>query len=174
MKRLFLLIAFVFLSVNVFSKNIDLKPTILDNGAIEIENVKGKVEDRINVENLTDEKLEIVIYGIEKKGKSTLISSTSVFAHEKRYISTAKEDDLDDFVKFRVEVKGAKVEFCTAQCEWSDLYLVISQVKTDASADYCEKPYSEADELLKWKQLLDSGAITKDEYEAKKKQILAL
>ena len=31
---------------------------------------------------------------------------------------------------------------------------------------------SNADELLKYKKLLDSGAITKDEYEQKKKQLL--
>jgi uncharacterized protein YdeI (BOF family) len=33
---------------------------------------------------------------------------------------------------------------------------------------------SNADELLKYKKLLDSGAITKDEYEQKKKQLLGL
>lgn len=33
---------------------------------------------------------------------------------------------------------------------------------------------STADELLKWKQLLDSGAITQEEYDAKKKQLLGL
>ena len=33
---------------------------------------------------------------------------------------------------------------------------------------------SGADELLKWKKLLDDGAITQEEYDAKKKQILNL
>lgn len=33
---------------------------------------------------------------------------------------------------------------------------------------------SDADELLKFKELLDEGAITEEEYEAKKKQILGL
>ncbi|WP_303804633.1 SHOCT domain-containing protein [Ruminococcus flavefaciens] len=33
---------------------------------------------------------------------------------------------------------------------------------------------SMADEIAKYKQLLDSGAITEEEYEAKKKQILGL
>ena len=33
---------------------------------------------------------------------------------------------------------------------------------------------SDADELLKFKELLDAGAITEEEYEAKKKQILGL
>lgn len=34
--------------------------------------------------------------------------------------------------------------------------------------------YSSADELLKFKQLLDSGIITQDEFDAKKKQLLGL
>lgn len=33
---------------------------------------------------------------------------------------------------------------------------------------------SPADELIKWKSLLDSGGITQDEYDAKKKQLLGL
>lgn len=33
---------------------------------------------------------------------------------------------------------------------------------------------SNADELLKWKKLKDEGAITEEEYEAKKKQLLGL
>lgn len=35
-------------------------------------------------------------------------------------------------------------------------------------------PASSADELLKFKQLLDSGAITQEEFDAKKKQLLGL
>lgn len=33
---------------------------------------------------------------------------------------------------------------------------------------------SDAEELKKYKELLDSGAITKEEYEIKKKQMLGL
>lgn len=33
---------------------------------------------------------------------------------------------------------------------------------------------SDADEIAKYKALLDSGAITQEEYEAKKKQLLGL
>ena len=41
--------------------------------------------------------------------------------------------------------------------------------KTDVS-----QRISTADELRKFKELYDDGAITEDEYEAKKKQILGL
>ncbi|MCW3126931.1 MAG: Short C-terminal domain, partial [Bacteroidetes bacterium] len=33
-------------------------------------------------------------------------------------------------------------------------------------------PLSGADELMKWKKLLDQGIITKEEFEAQKKKIL--
>jgi len=46
----------------------------------------------------------------------------------------------------------------------------ISEVKSTAPAAAA----SSADEIGKYKALLDSGAITQDEYEAKKKQLLGL
>lgn len=41
------------------------------------------------------------------------------------------------------------------------------------STEGCAQP-SSADEILKYKQLLDAGAITQEEYDAKKKQLLGL
>lgn len=35
-------------------------------------------------------------------------------------------------------------------------------------------PRSEADELMKYKELLDSGVITQEEFDAKKKQLLGV
>ena len=37
-----------------------------------------------------------------------------------------------------------------------------------------EIPQSNADELKKYKELLDSGVITQEEFDAKKKQLLGL
>lgn len=37
-----------------------------------------------------------------------------------------------------------------------------------------KKELSQADEIEKFKQLLDSGAITQEEYDKKKKQILGI
>ncbi len=47
----------------------------------------------------------------------------------------------------------------------------ISQSKTQANVP---NAHSDADELLKFKNLLDSGVITQDEFDAKKRQILGL
>lgn len=43
-----------------------------------------------------------------------------------------------------------------------------------AIASVQQPQFSAPDELMKWKQLLDAGAITQDEYEAKKKLLLGL
>lgn len=37
-----------------------------------------------------------------------------------------------------------------------------------------QEVHNPADELLKWKECLDAGAITQDEFDAKKKQLLGL
>ena len=177
MKHIFLLlIAFVFSAACVFAKTINLNPQILSDGSVVIENVKGKVEDRLHVENRTDVAFGIVVVGIEKKGKETVISESFVKAHDGLYLPSSFEDDLDDFVRFRIEIKNASIEYCTAQCEWSDLYLIINKVtvKGSGSAESLPENVSAADELLKWKKLLDAGAVTQEEYEAKKKQLLAL
>ncbi len=44
-------------------------------------------------------------------------------------------------------------------------------IKPDSSPSI---PRSEADEIRKYKELLDEGAITQEEYEKKKKQILKI
>ena len=41
-------------------------------------------------------------------------------------------------------------------------------------AQYKKGEYSEADEIKKYKELLDTNAITQEEYSAKKKQLLGL
>lgn len=52
----------------------------------------------------------------------------------------------------------------------------LSRMKIAACEDQngIERSGSEADEILKYKQLLDIGAITQEEFEAKKKQLLGL
>ena len=48
----------------------------------------------------------------------------------------------------------------------------IEEVKRNHNTGSTSKQFSPADELKKYKELLDMGAITQEEYEMKKKQIL--
>ena len=51
---------------------------------------------------------------------------------------------------------------------------LIVPAKTAEPAVVIQKPTSNADELKKYKELLDSGVITQEEFDAKKKQLLGL
>ena len=53
-----------------------------------------------------------------------------------------------------------------------DLKTLIESLQNEGSQSTAQS--SGADELLKFKELLDAGAITEEEYEAKKKQILGM
>lgn len=50
----------------------------------------------------------------------------------------------------------------------------IKEAKQAPSLQVVESQTSDADELLKFKQLLDAGVISQEEFDAKKKQILGL
>ena len=55
------------------------------------------------------------------------------------------------------------------------LIIVACYPNLNAQANTIQSPQQTSiDELMKYKQLLDSGAITQEEYESKKKQILNL
>ncbi|MFN2937731.1 SHOCT domain-containing protein [Lachnospiraceae bacterium YH-ros2226] len=56
----------------------------------------------------------------------------------------------------------------------SCLELIIRENQKSLSASENSKAADAADEILKYKKLLDAGAITQEEYEAKKKQLLNL
>lgn len=53
-----------------------------------------------------------------------------------------------------------------------ELKELIESLKSENSQPAAQS--SDADEILKFKELLDAGAITEEEYEAKKKQILGV
>jgi len=61
------------------------------------------------------------------------------------------------------------------------IHIVIDKIKSDNNKPVAQETQrieppapSAADELLKYKSLLDAGAITQEEYDAKKKQLLGL
>lgn len=54
------------------------------------------------------------------------------------------------------------------------LIIILLRPNKDTSNNNENLITSEADELAKFKKLLDEGAITEEEYQAKKKQILKL
>lgn len=61
----------------------------------------------------------------------------------------------------------------TAQSCISALEIILDEVQAN-SVNTATTQNSPADEIMKYKQLLDTGAITQEEFEAKKKQLLNL
>lgn len=65
---------------------------------------------------------------------------------------------------------GAGLSFCAGFFLFI-LGIIIMAVLPDKSGK--EKAVTSADALLKYKQLLDAGAISQDEFDAKKKELMA-
>lgn len=68
-----------------------------------------------------------------------------------------------------------KTAYKSAQDALSALQLAVDKVDNNSSGTpVVQQTISSADELLKFKQLLDMGAITQEEFDTKKKQLLGL
>ena len=86
----------------------------------------------------------------------------------------------DVYVKFiTTETKKSGIIYKTtyplAQETMSIFNIISESLKQETQQNTADKePISAADEILKFKQLLDAGIITQEEFEAKKKQLLNL
>ncbi|MFJ8459194.1 SHOCT domain-containing protein [Lysinibacillus xylanilyticus] len=52
--------------------------------------------------------------------------------------------------------------------------LIVAEEETEAFQPVAQNQISAADEILKFKKLLDDGILTKEEFDAKKKQLLGI
>jgi len=101
-------------------------------------------------------------------------------------VKSVNLDNLND-IFYQTKLYHGYLEFdtlkeCVTVCfpdkeDARRLYAVINDYfsefkKKEKSSDSVVTPFSAADELRKFKQLLDDGIITQEEYDAKKKQLL--
>ncbi len=81
-------------------------------------------------------------------------------------------------VKIRMRMKRSSGQYRKALKETQEILSCLELIIRDNQAGANENPVKNnpdpADEILKYKRLLDAGAITPEEYEAKKKQLLGL
>jgi hypothetical protein len=141
-------------------------------GEIVIDNTTGVVEDKLRIGNDTNTGIEIIIKGNHRNLGLTTVASGFIKPKDTKYLSSKFEDDLDSFNSFIISLKEGKITKYTAEMNHNDLIFSIHE--TDLKQPDNSSTVSPADELIKWKQLLDMGGITKEEYEAKKKQLLGL
>lgn len=71
------------------------------------------------------------------------------------------------------KIRKRRILACSRMREYERKHPEVAMPHVVATIEQKETP-SSADELLKWKKLLDEGAITQEEYDAKKKQLLGL
>ena len=71
------------------------------------------------------------------------------FAFTKSTVSNERMEDIFEFVKKQVEIN-----------------------KSSISAPTIQQTITSADEIMKYKELLDLGVITQEEFDTKKKQLL--
>ena len=85
----------------------------------------------------------------------------------KKMVSTAQPSGGNKVV---ITIKTGGLTSCDV---WIDEAIAACEVKPCGDAKDAPAKFSVADELLKLKKLLDSGAITQAEYDAQKKKLLA-
>jgi hypothetical protein len=172
MKKLIALFLIIFCSTIVYAKTITLQTDYNTKGEIVIENTTGIIEDKLRVGNDTNTGIEVIIKGNHRNLGLITVASGFIKPKDTRYLSSKHEGDLDSFKSFIISLKEGKIIKYTAEMNHDDLIFSIHE--TDLKQPDNSSTVSPADELIKWKQLLDMGGITKEEYEAKKKQLLGL
>ena len=90
--------------------------------------------------------------------------------------NSPKQTEYIDFITSETKTSSFiyKTAYKSAQDVLSALQLVIDKANTDAAEEPAPTELSAADEILKYKRLLDEGIITEDEFNAKKTQLLNL
>ncbi len=79
------------------------------------------------------------------------------------------------FVPSLIEFKSGSIQYNTAHTQASQVASVFDDIIASCNnSTVAPAPASAADEILKYKNLLDSGVITQEEFEQKKKQLLDL
>ncbi len=117
-----------------------------------------------------------------RKGKVTLDYAIYDVVEFQKVLSIGFEDELG-YMRFRCSQQAGKevIFFFTNNYAAEEMYSYIcnridavKKKQLEKSTRQTKEHISAADELLKFKQLLDMGAITQEEYDAKKKQLLGL
>lgn len=111
-----------------------------------------------------------------------LCTDQAVYYHPRLTVSFSKYD-FSSISAVTLEVVNSYSSVCLtiSNGETSKLYVATKEaekmadyIKSKLSKSSVSPSFSAADEISKFKSLLDSGAITEAEFEAKKKQLLGL
>lgn len=179
----------------------DIQNTLL--GGKPLAKQYAKVASQVILNLMPDEDMEYIVFGYQAYQNERSLGHDSIFAMtNKRVLLGAREPDI--FSKFPVitfnydqiqNVYAGKrgplsgrinIDTNVHQLAFEVISNYQAQIAQEINRRFTEKKSamnemtrepqitSAADEILKFKQLLDAGIITSEEFEAKKKQLLGL
>lgn len=152
---------------------------ILNDGSVSVIREKGDFEDNIKISNKTDRTLTVSVKGIRKRsGKEEFLGNQKIDVGKTERLHTNFSGRMDLFSDFTFRFSEGAVTGFETSLEKNDLYLYIngieekSEQKADVDSVSAGSVEDAADKILKYKKLLDMGAITQQEFDLLKKQIL--
>lgn len=152
---------------------------ILNDGSVFVIREKGDFEDNIKISNKTERTLTVSVKGIRKRsGKEEFLGNQKIDAGKTERLHTDFSGRMDLFSDFTFRFSEGAVTGFETSLEKNDLYLYINgigektEIKADSVSISAVSAEDSADKILKYKKLLDMGAITQQEFEMLKKQIL--
>ncbi len=153
---------------------------ILDDGSVFVIRKKGDFEDNIKISNRTDIILTVSVNGKRKRsGKEEFLGNQRIEPGKTERLQTDFTGRMDLFSDFTFRFSEGPVSDFETSLERNDLYLCINKIlekteaKNDAFSSGTENSEDDiADKILKYKKLLDIGAITQQEFVTLKKKLL--
>ena len=109
----------------------------------------------------------------KKKSKTSINSMQIRISLSNKY----RNQILIDLLPLKSEIKSGSLAYTSYKSQADKLVSFLDSLCNKVNAathSSTESHVSEADEILKFKSLLDSGIISQEEFEAKKKQLLGL
>ena len=129
----------------------------------DIYDVQLQTEEQVSKDVTLTRLLLIGVFAFGAKKKTKTVNYCLVIDYEKDGIRTKGVFSGESCNKIYGEITT-----------WRQKALQKQGTQTEPTAPATNQPADPAAEIAKYKSLLDSGAITPDEYEAKKKQLLGL
>lgn len=138
---------------------------ISDKKKTDEQRIKRQLKIEIEIE--TKNKMDPNYVDYTSIVKVTLVDSYTEVSDKLHAVLNYQEIIQTRYYKFKVDFKDGTSKIVTAQENSENYNKLMSLIGT-------EKPQDRTEELRKYKELLDAGVITEEEFEAKKKQILGL
>lgn len=158
---------------------------ILDDGSVFVVRNKGDFEDDIKIINKTNSVLTVSVKGTRKRsGKPEFIGSQRINIGSAEKLHGDFSGRMDLFSDFTFTFFEGNVKNFETSLSGDDLYISINRIDDRTDEKESAAPVSDsalnlensdddiAGKILKYKKLLDMGAITQQEFDLLKKKLL--